>query len=400
MQDFLMLPGLIDCHVHFREPGFPQKGTMVSEAEAALAGGITTVCEMPNTNPPTTTVEALQDKVKRAAKVQSCDIRFFFGVTEQAHLREFERLLTDASLRIYRERCPGVKLYFDHSTGNQRVNEEVTEDVFRVCAEQSVPLVAHCEDTTVNAKAREKVQQEFSHPPVSFHSLMRPSESETTAITHAISLARKHGTHLHIAHISTERGLTIVHEAKKEGLPITCEVAPHHLFLTTDDYEVLGTLAKMNPPLRSVEDRDALWRGITDGTIDCIATDHAPHTLEEKQCDNPLDAPNGVLGVETLLPLLFTVASGQWPHHSSQRPAASRGFSVEGVTRLCFENPNRIFRLGRKSIEEEAKENPVFVDPNEEWVIRGGNLHSKCKWTPYEGWKVKGRVKSVSILLQ
>lgn len=396
MQDVLLFPGLIDCHVHFREPGFPQKGTMASEASAALAGGVTTVCEMPNTKPPTVTIAALRDKIERAAKVRGCDVRFFFGITEHGHLRELEKLLTEDDLRIYRRRCSGVKLYFDHSTGNQRVHEGVIEDVFRVCAQYDIPLVAHCEDAVVNAQARATVGQGDPCPTVALHSLMRPPESEVVAIKRAVDLARQYGTHLHIAHLSTAGGLDVVCEAKKEGLPVTCEVAPHHLFLTMDDYESLGTLAKMNPPLRCMEDRDALWAGLADKVVDCIATDHAPHTWEEKHCQNPLDAPSGVLGVETMLPLLLTVASGKWPHPRSQGLGTSGQFSTKDIMRFCFENPNKIFRLGRKSTEEEVKENPVLIDPHEEWVIQGKHLHSMCKWTPYEGWRVKGRVKKFS----
>lgn len=389
MQDFLTLPGLIDCHVHFREPGFPKKGTMESESRAALAGGVTTVCEMPNTKPPTVTIAALRDKVGRAAKVRGCDIRFFFGITEHGHLRELEKLLTEDDLRTYRERCPGVKLYFDHSTGNQRVNEEIIADVFHVCAAHNVPLVAHCEDAVVNAKARATVGQGDPCPTVALHSLLRPPESEVVAIRYAVDLAREYGTQLHIAHLSTAGGLDMVRSAKQEGLPVTCEVTPHHLFLTTDDYETLGTLAKMNPPLRSMADRDALWAGLADKTVDCIATDHAPHTWEEKHCQNPLEAPSGVLGVETMLPLLLTVASGKWPHPRSQWAGVSGQFSREDILRLCFENPNKIFRLGCKST-------PILIDCDEEWVIQGKHLHSMCKWTPYEGWRVKGRVKKLS----
>ena len=191
--------------------------------------------------------------------------------------------------------------------------------------------------------------------------------------------------------IFQRQGLQLVHEAKKEGLPVTCEVTPHHLFLTVDDYKTLGTLGKMNPPLRSKEDQAALWAGIADRTVDCISTDHAPHTLDEKTSGDPLKAPSGVPGVETMVPLLLTVATRKWPHPNSEFGIRNSGFTVGDIVRLCFENPNRIFQLGRTKTDR-----TITVDLDQEWVIEGKNLHSKCGWTPFEGWKVKGKIQHVS----
>jgi len=287
----LIFPGFIDCHVHFREPGFPHKATMKSEAASALAGGVTTVCEMPNTNPPTVTVAALADKVRRAANVD-LDIRFFFGVTEEIHLQELVRLWTSDAEELQRlkARCSGVKVYLDHSTGNQKVESSLVPDIFKACAEHGIPLVAHCEDPDMNAAAKEA----NTRTDIAAHSDMRPAESEAKAIAYAIGLAKQFGTPLHVAHLSTKQGAELVAKAKQDDVTVTCEVAPHHLFLSTDDYPELGTLMKMNPPIRTKDHVEALWQGIADGTIDCIATDHAPHTLEEKRTDPPLNAPSGV----------------------------------------------------------------------------------------------------------
>jgi dihydroorotase len=227
------------------------------------------------------------------------------------------------------------------------------------------------------------------------HSEMRPPSSEIAAVKRAIGLAREYSTQFHVAHLSTAGGLQLVREAKKEGLSVTCEVAPHHLFLTVDDYQTLGALGKMNPPLRSKEDQAALWVGIADGTVDCIATDHAPHTLDEKQCEDPLKAPSGVPGVETMLPLLLTVAAGGWPHPTGEKvancPSERQGragrLQITDIIRLCFENPNRIFGLGKKKDEHQ-----IQIDVDKEWIIEGKNLHSKCGWTPFEGWRVVGKV--------
>jgi dihydroorotase len=380
MSKTLTLPGLIDCHVHFREPGFPDKGTMQSESASARAGGVTTVCEMPNTDPPTTSVEAFKDKVKRAEEITDCDIHFFFGATEQAHLDEFRILWSDKTLR---SRCAGLKLYFDHSTGHQKAEEDVIEKAFELSAELSIPLVGHCEDAELNTEATKK----HAHPTdITAHSLCRPPESEEKAIAHAISLAKKYGTAFHVAHLSTKKGIALVRKAKKDGIKITCEVAPHHLFLSTNDYGALGTFGKMNPPLRSLEHCEALWEGIADGTVDCISTDHAPHTIEEKKSET---APSGVPGVETMLPLLLTVAAGGWPHPTSKR--IPKKFTYKDIERLCFENPNSIFNLGKTK----KNSGTIEIDPDAEWNLHAKTLHAHCGWTPYEGWRVKGKMTKV-----
>ncbi|NOS67515.1 MAG: amidohydrolase family protein [Candidatus Peribacteraceae bacterium] len=388
------------------------KETMATGAAAALAGGVTTVCEMPNTIPPTVTVAALADKVRRSEKLTvnsekiKMDLRFFFGATEPAHLITLQELWTGSSAELQRlkKRCCGLKLYLDHSTGNQKAPGGVIDDAFSMCAELNIPVVCHCEDPDINQAARTKYQNPKD---IADHSRMRPPESEEKAMKDALALAKKYGTHLHIAHLSTKGGLDLIRAAKKAGVTVTCEVAPHHLFLTVDDYAALGTLAKMNPPLRTREHQEALWEGIADGTVDCISTDHAPHTLEEKNCDNPLKAPSGVPGTETMLPLLLSAAAGHWPHVASEKifsilnspPAEALAkvgqFSISDIARLCFENPNRIFNLGKQGIVEGATADFILVDPKKEWVIKGKELHSKCGWTPYEGWKVAGRVVRV-----
>ncbi len=389
----LLFPLLIDCHVHFREPGMEHKATMQTEAAAALAGGVGTVCEMPNTIPPTVTIAALADKVRRAEKIAGCRMLFFFGVTEAAHLLTLKELWTGTSMELRRlkQHCCGVKLYLDHSTGDQKVDGGIVEEIFRACAELKIPLVAHCEDPEINSK----FQKSNSSTDVSAHSSMRPPESEAASIEYAIGMVRKTGAAFHIAHLSTKQGIDLVRAAKKEGLPVTCEVAPHHLFLTADDYASLGTFAKMNPPLRSGEHRDALWKGIEDGTVDCIATDHAPHTKDEKLSGEPLKAPSGVPGVETMLPLLLSVAAGKWPSVSGKRVTGSGKFTYTDILRLCFINPNRIFSLGASGIAEKNPAKIVIVDPTKEWLIEAKNLHSKCGWTPYEGWRVTGKIGQV-----
>ena len=382
----LIFPGLIDCHVHFREPGFPEKGDMQTESEAAVNGGVTTVCDMPNTVPPTVTASAFAEKVELASRISNCDIRFFFGVTQSDHLKELETLWENNELK---KRCCGVKVFFDHSTGDQKAEMEVIEKTFELCAQLGIPVVAHCEDAELNTQA----QAENIIKEIEAHSAVRPVESEAKVIEEAIGFVHTYGTHLHIAHLSTAEGVELVREAKADNLPVTCEVAPHHLFLSTDDYEQLGTLAKMNPPLRDKEHCKALWKGIADKTVDCISTDHAPHTLEEKRQGPPLEAPSGVPGVGTMLPLLLSVAGHKWPHPTSDD--CSQGLTYADIVRLCFENPNKIFLLGKDGIKENAKVDLIIIDPEKEWKIKGSDLHYKCGWTPYEGWKVKGFVETI-----
>ncbi len=377
----LIFPGLIDCHVHFREPGLTHKATMASESASALAGGVTTVCEMPNTVPPTTTVEAFLEKVRianRSASLTAIDIRFFFGATKPEHLAELEKLFTDPSLEEAKKRCSGLKIYFDHSTGNQGADAEVIEKAFALAGRIGFTVVCHCEDAAMNAVAA------ASHPlrTVADHSLRRPPEAEEKAIAEAIGYAKKHRAHLHVAHLSTKQGIALVRDAKKRGIDVTCEVAPHHLFLSTEDYARLGGFAKMNPPLRSSEHVEALWAGIADQTVDCVATDHAPHTRAEKADPDPAKVPSGVPGVATMLPLLLGAAS-------------RKRLSYADIVRLCFANPNRIFGLGKQGIREGAPADLVLIDPAAAWTIRFSDLRSACDWTPFEGVETVGRVKEV-----
>ena len=421
----LIFPGLIDCHVHFREPGLTHKEDMESGSRAAIAGGVTTVCEMPNTVPPTVTVEAFTEKVRLASKIRkqkleirnntqspisnlqspSCDIRFFFGATEHKHLIALRKIWinSDHHLQELKKQCCGLKLYLDHSTGNQKAEHGVIEEAFRLCGELQIPVVCHCEDPGVNHESRI-----MNHGGVEQHSLERPPESEERAVAYAIDLAcrvgARHGVPLHIAHLSTKSGLELVRQAKRDcrgvlqyAPTVTCEVAPHHLFLTIDDYEKLGTLGKMNPPLRTSEHQEALWQGIFDGTIDCISTDHAPHTLEEKHVDDWRKAPSGVPGVETMLPLLLSVAAGGWPHPDSRFEIRDSRLGYADIVRLCFENPNRIFNLGKQGITEGAPADVMIVDPEREWTVEAKNLHYKCRWSPYEGWRVRGIVENMRM---
>lgn len=377
-----VLPPLIDCHVHFREPGLENKADMHSEGEAAFFGGISVVCDMPNTKPPTQTIAALEDKIHRSGKAR-CAMFFFFGATAHEHLHELEELWTNPAHAATRARCCGLKLYLDNSTGNMKSSAEVTAAAFALCGRLHIPLVAHCEQAGINDSAAE------AHPydgPAS-HSLRRPPTSEVASIEEAIALARAHRTPLHIAHLSTEGGLHAVRAARAAdpALRLTCEVTPHHLFLSTSDYSCCGARVKVNPPVRAQSHQAALWAGVLDGTVDCIGTDHAPHTLEEK--GDSANPPSGMPAVELVVPLLLTVVAGHWPHPTEPCPAVLQAgkLTLEDVVRLLHTNPNAVFAL-------QQSDTPLRrFDLRQQWTVVESELHSKCKWSPYNGWKLTGK---------
>lgn len=417
-------PSLVDCHVHFREPGLTHKADMQSEGQAALAGGVSIVCDMPNTSPATQTIEALRDKVNRAKDHCPCRIYFFFGATALTHLDELVALWTQREHEDLKQHCCGLKLYLDNSTGDMKASDQVTNKAFEICGRLDIPLVAHCEHADLNAEAA------AAHPytnPFS-HSLRRPPSSEVKSILEAVTLAKKFQTPLHIAHLSTADGLEAVKAARKEcpSLRLTCEVTPHHLFLTVEDYGCCGTRIKVNPPIRDAAHAEALWSGLLEGHIDCIATDHAPHTREEKglthntagggctSCHTTdiiaTQPPSGMPGVELVVPLLLTVMGGKWPHPTAAVPVALSAYGVtswaagerrsksksaatarvlqELLLRTMHTNPVRIFRL---SVDSQPSQSFAF-NFMEEWCVEESLLRSKCGWSPYQGWKLLGKV--------
>ncbi|KPI82957.1 putative dihydroorotase [Leptomonas seymouri] len=392
----VQLPPLIDCHVHFREPGLEHKADIASESTAAYYGGISAVCDMPNTNPPTQSIAALADKVARAKATAhaGCRLFFFFGATAEEHLKELEELWTNPAHADLKTHCCGLKLYLDNSTGNMKSSLEVTEKAFELCGRLQIVLVAHCEQSQINDAAA--AQHPYVEP--ASHSLRRPAESEAASVQEAIALARKHRTPLHLAHVSTAQSIDAVRATRQADptLQLTCEVTPHHLFLTTEDYSCCGARVKVNPPVRPPQHPEALWAGLLDGTVDCIGTDHAPHTLGEKETTAPpAQPPSGMPAIEVVVPLLLTVVAGHWPHPSAPRPtalaeAAQRGrtLNIDDVVRVLHTSPNRIFNLREPSTPHRT------FDLSCQWTVTGTELHSKCGWSPFEGWKLQGRAVS------
>ncbi|MFB6072524.1 MAG: dihydroorotase [Halobacterium sp.] len=364
----LLLPGMIDVHVHFREPGFEHKETWASGSRSAAAGGVTTVVDQPNTDPPTVTGGAFDEKRECAAD-SLVDWGINGGVTED----------WDPDSLFDRPVFALGEVFLADSTGDMGIDADLFREACERAAEQGeaadgatggagsraagedVVVTVHAEDADLfdpDAKARDDADA---------WSVYRTPEAERAAIERAVEVAEAAGAALHVAHTSTPEGV----DAARAG-GATCEVTPHHLFLSRDDLADLGTLGRMNPPLRSEQRRDAVFDRLVDGRVDVVATDHAPHTRAEKDA-SIWDAPSGVPGVETALPLLLN--------------AAREGrLSYERVRDVTAANPARIFGLARKGRVEAGRDaDLVLVDPENPSEIRGEDLHSNCEWTPFEG---------------
>lgn len=325
----LSLPGLIDPHVHLRDPGQTQKEDFYTGTLAALSGGYTTLIDMPNNKVPITTEGRLEEKIKSAREKIVCNVGFYFGSLGD-NLDELKKV---------KHKVLGLKLYLNETTGNFLISKKSLESIFRAWP-YTLPILLHAEDEAV----------EF-----------------------VLNLVRTTRNKVHFCHISTKSDLEQIKKAKQENLPVACGVTPHHLFLTENDAKTLGPFGKMKPPLRSKKDVDFLWKNLN--YIDVVESDHAPHTREEKETS---PAPYGVPGLETTLPLLLT--------------AVSQGrLTVEDTVRLCHTNPARIFNI---KLDLKTK---VEVDLNSEFLILNSELHTKCAWSPFNGWKVKGKTRTVII---
>jgi len=360
---FKELPIIIDPHVHLRVPGGEHKEDWVTGSKAALSGGIGMVFDMPNNNPSIDSVKFLEEKkeiIEKQLSEQSYPLKYklYFGAAKD-NIEEIKKL--------NKEDIAGIKLFIGSSTGSLLVDrDEDIEKVFKAAQEKDFIVSVHAEDENVIQNNAEKYKGETD---ISFHSKIRDREAEIRAIGRAINITRKVGNKLYICHLSTKEGLDLVRKAKEEGLKVYCEVCAHHLIFTTEDYAKLGTKIKINPPIRDKEDVEALWNGINDGTIDTLSTDHAPHTLEEKNQDL-WSAPSGMPGVELLLPLMLnSVNKGK--------------ITLEKLADLMHNNVVKIFEL-------EKIEGKTIIDMDLEKEVKDSDIKSKCGWSPYTGRKLKG----------
>ena len=346
----LLLPGMIDAHVHFREPGFPHKETWLTGSRSAAAGGVTTVFDQPNTEPPTVDAAGYERKAELAS-ASLVDYAINGGVTDDWVPEE----LLEKPIGALGE------VFLADSTGEMGIDTERYEEAVNRAHEAGVPITVHAEDATLfDESVADRTDPDA-------WSAYRTAEAEIEAIRRACRVADDLGARVHVAHTSTPEGVEAVSE-----VGMTCEVTPHHLFLSRADLEGLGTFGRMNPPLRSEDRRESMRRLLVDGEIDIVATDHAPHTRAEKDA-GIWDAPSGVPGVETALPLLLE--------------AARNGrIGYERIRDVTAANVADIFGLERKGrIETGNHADLVLVDPDASVPIRGDALHSKCEWTPFEG---------------
>jgi len=355
----LLMPGVIDPQVHFREPGAERKEDLGSGSRAAVAGGVTSFLEMPNTHPPTIDQAALEDKLARAASKCVANYGFFIGATPD----NLDAVNTAAPVA-------GIKIFMGSSTGSLLVHRE--QDLERIFANGERLIAVHAED---EARIRQRTAELAGGSDPALHSRIRDSECAAIASRLALDLSRRHRRRLHILHLSTATEVELLRTDKPAW--VSCEAIPNHLFLDTSDYASLGTLVQMNPPIRSADDRQALWRGLHDSIIDCIATDHAPHTLEEKNQPYP-QAPSGMPGVQTSLPLLLT-------------EAACGRCSLAEVQRWMCEAPARLYGIPNKAYVQEGRDaDLVLVDMNEWRTVRNEDMLSRAGWTPWAGRHLTG----------
>jgi dihydroorotase len=370
-----LLPGAIDDQVHFREPGLTHKGEIATESAAAAAGGITSFMEMPNTVPQALTQALLADKYERAAEVSAVNYSFFMGASND-NLQEV--LKTDP------KRVCGVKVFMGSSTGDMLVDSRsVLEGIFK----ESPTLVAtHCEDEATVRKNLEAAKAQFGeHVPMSQHPIIRSEEACYRSSSLAVELATKHNTQLHILHISTAKELALFNNTLPlEAKRITAEACIHHLWFSDADYETKGTFIKWNPAVKRASDREALRAALLDNTIDVVATDHAPHTLAEKN-RGYFDAPSGgPLVQHAVLAMLELVREG-W-------------MGVERVVELMAHRPAQLFRIANRGfIRPGYAADLVLVDPAAETVVRKEGLLYKCGWSPFEGITFHSRIEGTWV---
>lgn len=372
-----VLPGVIDEHVHFREPGMTQKADIDSESCAAAYGGVTTYFDMPNTKPQTTTPEAWADKMDRAARESHVNYSFFYGAANgnASTFKDIDRTL-----------IPGIKLFMGASTGGMLVDAHpALEEVFKTCADLHLPLMTHCEDSQViNRNMARFVKRYGDDPAVSFHPLIRSVEACRRSSSLAVELAKNYGTRLHIAHISTRQELNLLapntHFNDAGAFPqITGEAVLAHLLFTSRDYTTLGTRIKCNPAVKAAAHRAALRKALNDGRITCIGTDHAPHLPGDKQ-GGCRSAASGMPMLQYSLVSMLTLVS--------------RGvLTIERMVQLMSHNPARLFSVaGRGYLRPKYKADIVIVRQQAPWTVTKADIQSKCGWSPLEGRQMKWRV--------
>ncbi len=382
-KDCIVMPGVIDTHVHFREPGLTHKADMESESRAAAYGGVTSVFEMPNTKPQTTTMEALEEKRTIAKEKMHVNYTFFPGATND-NIEELRKM--DPTT------IPGIKLFMGSSTGNMLVDKEVAlNEVFNAAKDMDLVLMAHCEDTeTINKNmAYYKEKYNTDDPDVTLHPQIRSEEACVKSSALAIDLARKHGTLLHIAHVSTAKELMLVSPTDNN---ITLEATVAHLLFSEEDYPTLGARIKCNPAIKTKNDREALRKALTKehGGIYTIGTDHAPHAIEEKQ-GGAAKAMSGMPMIQFSLPAMLSLVD-------------EGVINIEHLVYIMCHNPATLFSVKERGfIRKGYKADITIIKRNDTpWTVTKECIQSKCGWSPVEGkafhWQIKNTICNGNIV--
>jgi len=366
-----LFPGVIDDHVHFREPGMTHKADIASESRTAAAGGVTSYMEMPNTNPPTTTFDRLEEKFQIAAQNSRVNYSFYFGATNDN---------VESIQLLDRRRVPGVKVFMGSSTGDMLVDRE--ESLYRIFSTSPLLLMAHCESTSIieaNIRAFKKKYKGQNDFPVRYHSRIRSVEACYESSALAVQMAKDTGARLHIAHVSTAKELELFERKPIEEKKITAEAVIAHLMFSTEDYDTLGTRIKCNPAVKTPEDRAALREALTNGLIDVVATDHAPH-LESEKLGGALRAVSGMPMIQfSLVSMLELSEMGVLP--------------IERIPDLMAHNPAKLFHIEKRGfIRPGYYADLTLVDPEANWQVREGRYYTKCGWTPMDERFFKWRV--------
>ena len=372
----ILMAGGIDAHVHFREPGLTWKADIESESLAAVMGGITTFIDMPNTAPPTTTLEELEWKLSRAAETSSANYGFHIGATNT----------NSAQIKDYLESglgnmFAGIKVFMGSSTGNMLVDRDLTlEDLFKI---KGKTILVHCEDEgTIKSNLQKAKALYGDNIPFSEHPSIRSREACVESTRKALDLAIKYGTRLHILHVSTKEEVQMIREAKLLNTGITAETSANYLWFSDEDYPAMEGRLKCNPAVKSASDRKALIEALKDGTIDTIGSDHAPHLAEEK-AKSYLNCPSGLPTIQQSLPAVMTIALRE-------------GIPLTRLASVFSEKATEIFGIqDRGRLEEGCYADLVVIDPNKEYFV--GKPAYKCGWTPYEGQVFKGSVDMVWV---
>lgn len=366
----LLLPGAIDEHVHFRDPGLTHKADIVTETAAAAAGGVTSFIDMPNTMPLSTTVAAVADKMERASAVATANYGFYIGATNDN---------LDELLRADFTAVAGVKLFLGSSTGNMLVDSETT--IRRIFTQVKALIAVHAESETEIRRNRERlVAERGDDMPLELHPAIRSRKACVDATRCAVELAGQTGARLHVLHISTADELSLFAAGPVAGKRVTAETCPQYLLFDSSDYATLGSRVKCNPAIKDAADRTALRSAVADGVIDCVATDHAPHLLAEKQ-GNALTAVSGMPMIQFSLPTMLTLAD-------------DGVFSVEKVAEVMAHNPATLYSIVNRGFIRKGYFADLVLAERADWTVTDADVLSRCAWTPFAGMRLHWRVAS------